>query len=164
MAVVQVQGWEERREEGRDEEKDAPHLQFSTYFPGFVPAGIRSISTISRFGSSHAYTFGLPEHLQTPGGGCQVTGFAGGVHQVTSAASTQLAALRTAHDWSAQASQALPLAALPHTLARVVAQLALGLVALVLLCGVTVRVQRCADRRASIPELVIKPTKQIYPY
>ena len=65
MAVVQ--GWEERREEGRDEEKDAPHLQFSTYFPGFVPAGIRSISTISRFGSSHANTFGLPEHLQTPG-------------------------------------------------------------------------------------------------
>ena len=78
-----------------------------------------------------------------------MTGFAGGVHQVTSAASTQPAALRTAHDWSAQASQALPLAALPHTLARVVAQLALGLVPLVLLCGVTVRVQRCAVARQS---------------
>eukprot|EP01052_Picozoa_sp_SAG31_P077377 SAG31_NODE_36744_length_310_cov_1.687204_1_plen_92_part_01 len=27
---------------------DAPHLQFSTYLPGFVSAGIRSVSTISR--------------------------------------------------------------------------------------------------------------------
>jgi|EP01047_Picozoa_sp_COSAG01_P051585 hypothetical protein len=111
---------------------------------------MRSRSTISKLGRSHANTFGEPEHLQTPLGGFQVCGLGGGVHHVTSAASTQPAALRVDHCWSAQASHAVPLAALPHTLAREAAQPALGWVLLLWgLCGVVVRVQRWAVSRQS---------------